>query len=345
MRYNISTADTPWNLDSSSNGNQDPDKSTGPNSDPYVQAFEPFDDASSSIIGSNIMGAYNLSLNVNTNQYGRTFQDRSYVFFIRPRGSKMPAPGANPHSSGTIWNLNIRGKRGNIVDTFPAVEYDFVPQILSLTKGDQIHIQWTGSDYNRNENPNAAEGGPEDPANPGNHRADRSNMIQIQKNDPKMNFPADHDMTKGSFFNGNEARRMAFLNQNPQTDCDNWATLLSNNNNNADNADTDSRNCYKLNAQKAPYFDGGVINTNQLGTFHFMSTRNNNFSNRSQKAVITVNPQYTSGQVAGIVIGTFGLVGVAGGIGGFAYSKKYPGSRVAGFYNKALSHPLLSRFA
>ena len=34
----------------------------------------------------------------------------------------LPAiPGA------TVWNLHIRGRRGNIVDAFPAVEYDFVP--------------------------------------------------------------------------------------------------------------------------------------------------------------------------------------------------------------------------
>lgn len=343
IRYNISTADTPWDLNNNNNYNHDlGNPGLAPNTDPYVQPFPTFQD--SSVIGSNVMGAYNLSLSVNTNQYGRTFQDRSYVFFIRSRASKNGAPGGNPKGSGTIWNLNVRGKRGNIVDTFPAVEYDFVPQILSVTQGDQIHIQWTGSDYNPNRTPNAAEGGPQDPANPGNYRADRSNMIQIVNNDPKNNIPANHDTAKSSFFNTNEVRRMTFLNQDLTTSCDDYATLLSNNGNNANQAERDSRNCYKLNAQTSPYFDGGVINAQQLGTFHFMSSRNNNFSNRSQKAIIHVNPKYTSAQIAGIVVGTFSLVGVAGAVGGFAYAKKFPGSRVAGFYNKAFSNPLLSRF-
>ena len=70
-----------------------------------------------------------MKLKVNTNQYGRTFQDRSYVFSIKPlptadasynRQADTPAidhagmAKAIKHG-GKIYNVNVRGKRGNIV--------------------------------------------------------------------------------------------------------------------------------------------------------------------------------------------------------------------------------------
>jgi hypothetical protein len=38
----------------------------------------------------------------------------------------------------------------------------------------------------------------------------------------------------------------------------------------------------------APYYDGGVLQFSRQGTINYLSTRNNNFSNRSQKGAILV---------------------------------------------------------
>ena len=58
---------------------------------------------------------------------------RSHVFEIRKSTAELK--GKN------IFNLNVRGKRGNIVQVYPAVEYDFVPNTLTMKPGDYVHFQ------------------------------------------------------------------------------------------------------------------------------------------------------------------------------------------------------------
>lgn len=81
-----------------------------------------------------------LRLAINTAQFGRTFQDRSHIIRLLPRSLITH----EDSQTCDIYNLNVRGKRGNIVQVYPSVEYDFFPNRLTIRDDDCLHIQWTG---------------------------------------------------------------------------------------------------------------------------------------------------------------------------------------------------------
>ena len=158
MRYNISTTDFPaWDTDAVSNGDDAPLKNN-PAKDFLGLTTR---DAE---LEAEMNTDYPLKLNVNTAQFGRVFEDRSHVFHIRRRPDSLYC------KDRTIHNLGVRGRRGNIVQVYPSVEYDFAPTKLKVLEGDCVHFQWTGSDANR-------------AGNAGNGRAmtDRSNLVQVQR--------------------------------------------------------------------------------------------------------------------------------------------------------------------
>lgn len=209
MRYNISTHDFPaytagdnylsnkkfnaapgvnasFNCRGDNNNNGQACSTVSPiTQDPYIQVRN---------LNTKGEGASILSLALNTNQFARTFQDRTHIFAIKKRPAPLDATGQK-----IIVGLTVKGKRGNIVQTFPAVEYDFYPKHLVVDEGAQVHIQWTGSDYNPQRGCNNGEGGPPDcngctnlataiQAAAANSRADRTNLVPMGNNG--QNFPA-----------------------------------------------------------------------------------------------------------------------------------------------------------
>lgn len=256
---------------------------------PYVQVFDATDPK--------------LSLAINTHQTGRTFQDRTYVFRVAPRPAGV---------GGTIWNLNVRGRRGNIVQAYPAVEYDFVPSRLSVGNGDFLHIQIHGSDFNEAKNANNGEGW---------QYSDRSNLVQSEVG--QLNYPLFK--SEISMFNSLDiAKRWALLEQDPAT-----CQPYKDGDNNEQNSIT---NCGKLNRAPARFPKNpasGLVQMGNAGTFHYFSTRNNNFSNRSQKAIITVGGTgLSAAAIAGIVIGS--IAGAALLVGGVCFYGKRNPHTVAG---------------
>jgi hypothetical protein len=190
LRYNISTADIKNNpngkfIDWKSNADKSPVKE-----DPIKQ-----------------QDGLNFSMALDTSQFGRTFQDRSYTFEIRPRPKDVP-------DAVRIFNLNVRGKRGNIVQTYPATEYDFVPQNLYARVGDYIHFQWTGCDTN-----------PAGNAGEGTDGTDRSNIVQISSLG-KSHPASDSWLSENTkMFPEKKTRmRMSMLDQK---DCKTYAQLLA----------------------------------------------------------------------------------------------------------------------
>jgi hypothetical protein len=301
LRYNVSTIEEGW------------DQMSNPD-----QGFVDWtNNAAGSVITQNPTISmdtqpYEVTLAADTSQFGRTFQDRSHTFKI----SKRPSGISN---SARLYNLNVRGKRGNIVQTYPATEYDFVPQYLYTRVGDYIHFQWTGCDTN-----------PAGNAGEGTDQTDRTNIAQIPRAD--SNLPVTDAWVasnpKQVFFT-DPALRLRFMTLD-QTGC----LPATNITNTGGNAEEDVRNCGKLNSDSAIYFDGGVVKMNKTGTFYYMNTRNHNFTNRDQKGTIYVVPLLPNWAIGVVVTGAVLFAAAAVVAGMMFYAKSHPHSGVANLFSK-----------
>jgi len=215
-----------------------------------------------------------LELAINTNQYGRTFQDRTHVFSVTARPEAIPA-------NRNIYNLNVKGKRGNIVQTYPATEYDFWPTDLVVGNNDLVHIQWTGNDNTNNNGNNNGEG---------TNNEDRHNIVQISE--AGMDIPlaaSDANMFDVQWeWNPEPPTDAAFGGARDQAKLTKQFALSKQTGCDAGNQNNDQArdNCEKLNSAKAT-IDMGLLQF-KPGNFTYMSSRNNNFSNRAQKAKLHV---------------------------------------------------------
>jgi hypothetical protein len=289
IRYNISS-EVQWNWDYTMNGQASP-----VTEDPQVQ-----------------VDGYYLQLAIDTTQFGRTFQDRSHVFSIKSRPSSI--------GGAKIWNLNVRGKRGNIVETYPATEYDFTPTNLQIFVGDYVHIQFKGCDNN-----------PAGNAGEGTDQTDRSNIVQMSG--MGVNYPASQTWLKNNpnMFESDWLKsQMALVGQDPAA-CAPGASVA-----NGDVTNQDATDCQKLNLAPS-YFDAGLIRFNITSgnqPFYYMSTRNNSFTNRSQKGSLLVTNTLPDWAIALVVIGSFVMVTSILTALGMYYSRTHPHSQIAQLLNR-----------
>lgn len=233
-----------------------------------------------------------LRLALNTAQTGRTFQDRSHSFYIVKQPSGV---------TKKVTNLNVRGKRGNIVQTFPAVEYDFVPNNVVIKTGEYVHFQWTGSNTHNNGNP-AGDGQAGD-AGEGTGGTDRSNIVAAY--DASVNYPLPLDSDDSDFNNRNlflsgfKCFKHNFNENNYYTvpsqgikelTSTEAALYLASSGYYQSQADVNNKETLNplLNNAPASLVSGVLCQAQKVGEYHYFCSRNNNFSNRSQKGVIIV---------------------------------------------------------
>ena len=169
IRYNISTRETPWDFDVNDN---------------EKLKNNPVQNTSHGVP---------VRMAVNTAQYGRTFEDRTYTFDIIERSSSL--------QEKTIHNVNVQGKRGNIAQVRNCIEYDFVPNNLYISEDDYLHFQFIGSDYNPHGNDGEGRAG-----------TDRSNVVIIES--LKDNMPSSQNIeTSSQLFEDETMYQLATIDQ------------------------------------------------------------------------------------------------------------------------------------
>ena len=221
----------------------------------------------------------NDGLSLATTHSRNVFEDRSHIFKLRQRPDEIP-------DELTIHNLVVRGKRGNIVQTYPAVEYDFVPNRLNIPQGEAIHIQWTGSNTHKNGGPGGD--GQTGDAGEGTSGTDRNNFIQLI--DRKANLVApDHNHT---LFENSDWVWSSHEMGNTENKAFNLGLSMATSGyyhcENEEECERSFDNTLQDQLNNAPASYEGNVFVPSPGEYHYKCMRNDNFSNRAQKGTITV---------------------------------------------------------
>jgi hypothetical protein len=159
--------------------------------------------------------------------------------------------------------------------------------------GDFIHVQWTGSDTHNNGNPGGD--GQAGDAGEGRDGTDRHNIVQTLQGNENYPLPLDKftdNMWSNSKCYDQHGAQIGGSGATPWLDC---ALLMSTSGYFRTAADTLHGTAFDpLLDTAAPSLIGGVLMqfdaVSAAQTYTYMCSRNNNFTNRSQKGQITVKP-------------------------------------------------------
>lgn len=201
-----------------------------------------------------------LDMAYNTDQLGRTFEDRSHIVKFRALPEKVYKDIKS--NDRKIYNLNAMGKIGNYVEVYPNFEFDFVPQRLQAEVGDYLHIQWAGSNTNPYHNDGSQVNYKDDTIEIAK-RKDRHNIVAI--NNMTSIFP---DLDKIDSIFGFEAGDALKLATDGIHGGDNEYLQAS-----------------------GAAFDMGLMKLEKSGKWMFMSSHNNRFGVRTQKGKVIVTDE------------------------------------------------------
>jgi len=182
----------------------------------------------------------------------------------------------NSYLDDRIFNINVQGKRGNIAQVRNCFEYDFVPNNLTIFESDYVHFQWVGSDFNPLNNDGE-----------GRADIDPTNLVDI------TDYFGFNRTENNTFIPPDLIDSFTYLNQLTEN-CYTYDELVR------QNKIVNTQyipNCALLN-NASVYFNSRIFKillksniTNK--TYLYMSTRNNNFSNRDQKGYLIVLKKMT----------------------------------------------------